>query len=68
MTDRVKALNYIAQHLAKGEVVTGLLYVQAEAEDLHRHLNTVESAFNTLGAKELCPGSTMLQQINASLR
>ncbi len=67
-TDRVKALNYIGQHQMKGEVVTGLLYIQAEAEDLHRHLNTVESAFNTLGAKELCPGASMLEQINASLR
>ncbi len=67
-TDRVKALNYIAQHQAKGEVVTGLLYLKAEAEDLHQHLNTVEVPFNTLGARELCPGAAMLEQINASLR
>ncbi len=67
-TDRIKAMNYIAQHQAKGENVTGLLYVEKDAEDLHRHLNTVEAPFNTLGAKELCPGSKALEQINASLR
>ena len=67
-TDRVKALEYVAHHAAKGEVITGLLYVQAEAEDLHVHLNTVETPFNRLGEKELCPGAGMLEKINASLR
>jgi 2-oxoglutarate ferredoxin oxidoreductase subunit beta len=67
-TDRIKAMNYITQHQARGEVVTGLLYVQSEAEDLHRHLNTVDASFNTLNEKDLCPGSAMLERINASLR
>ena len=66
--DRVKALEYVAHHAAKGEVVTGLLYVHAESEDLHAHLNTVEVPFNTLGEKELCPGAGMLDKINATLR
>ena len=67
-TDRVKALEYVAHHAAKGEVVTGLLYVHAESEDLHARFNTVETSFNTLGEKELCPGAGMLEKINASLR
>jgi 2-oxoglutarate ferredoxin oxidoreductase subunit beta len=67
-TDRVKALEYVAQHAAKGEVVTGLLYLSADAEDLHAHLNTVEVPFNQLSEKELCPGAGMLEKINAALR
>ncbi|HET7763941.1 MAG TPA: 2-oxoacid:ferredoxin oxidoreductase subunit beta [Burkholderiales bacterium] len=67
-TDRVKALEYVAHHAAKGEVVTGLLYLSPEAEDLHAHLNTVETPFNRLGEKELCPGAGVLEKINASLR
>jgi len=67
-TDRVKALEYVAHHAAKGEVITGLLYIQAEAEDLHAHLNTVETPFNQLGEKELCPGAATLEKINAALR
>ena len=67
-TDRVKALEYVAHHAAKGEVVTGLLYLDPNPEDLHAHLNTVETAFNTLNAKELCPGATVLEKINAALR
>jgi len=49
-------------------VVTGLLYVDAEAEDLHSHLNTVAAPLNTLGEKALCPGSAALEKINAALR
>ena len=67
-TDRVKALEYVAHHAAKGEVVTGLLYLDPNPEDLHAHLNTVEIPFNKLGEKELCPGAGMLDKINASLR
>jgi 2-oxoglutarate/2-oxoacid ferredoxin oxidoreductase subunit beta len=67
-TDRIKVMNYLQQHAAKGEVVTGLLYVDPEARDLHEHLNTVEQPLNQLGVRELCPGSAALDRINASLR
>jgi len=67
-TDRVKALEYVAHHAAKGEVVTGLLYLDPNPEDLHAHLNTVETPFNKLSEKELCPGAGMLEKLNASLR
>jgi len=53
-TDRVKTL--VAHHAAKEEVVTGLLYLDPNSEDLHAHLNTVEAPFNKLLEKELCPG------------
>jgi 2-oxoglutarate ferredoxin oxidoreductase subunit beta len=66
--DRVGALAFLQKHAAKGQIVTGLLYVDPEAEDLHSHLNTVESPLNTLEADALCPGSATLEKINASLR
>ena len=49
-------------------MLTGLLYLAPDAEDLHANLNTAEVAFNTLGEKELCPGAGMLEKINAGLR
>ena len=67
-TDRIGAMSYIQEHAARGEVVTGLLYVDPDACDLHRQLNTVDEALNALGAAELCPGSAALARINASLR
>ncbi len=67
-TDRLKAMAYIQQHHARGEVVTGLLYVDPESSDLHEHLNTVNAPLNRLSERELCPGSVALDKINASLR
>jgi 2-oxoglutarate/2-oxoacid ferredoxin oxidoreductase subunit beta len=67
-TDRIRAAQHVAEHAAKGEVLTGLLYVDSNPEDLHTHLNTVETPFNQMNAKELCPGSGALEKINAALR
>ncbi|TAN54884.1 MAG: 2-oxoacid:ferredoxin oxidoreductase subunit beta [Betaproteobacteria bacterium] len=67
-SDRINAVTHIATAAAKGEVLTGLLYLAPDAEDLHAHLNTCETAFNRLGEKELCPGAGMLERINAGLR
>ena len=66
--DRLAAMTFLQHHAAKGQIVTGLLYVEAEADDLHGHLNTVETPLNALGEKELCPGSAALEKINATLR
>jgi 2-oxoglutarate ferredoxin oxidoreductase subunit beta len=66
--DRVGAMNYLAQHQAKGEIPTGVLFVEREPEDLHAHLNTVDVPLNKLGERELCPGSAALDKFNASLR
>src|SRR5438034_46911 len=67
-TDRIGAQDQIAQAAVKGEVLTGLLYLAPDAEDLHAHLNTCAAPFNQLGEKDLCPGAGMLEKINASLR
>jgi 2-oxoglutarate ferredoxin oxidoreductase subunit beta len=66
--DRLGAQTFLAKHAAKGQIVTGLLYVDPDAEDLHAHLNTVETPLNTLEADTLCPGSSALDKFNASLR
>jgi 2-oxoglutarate ferredoxin oxidoreductase subunit beta len=67
-TDRIKVMNFLQQRQAAGEVVTGLLYIDPKAEDLHTHLNTLDAPLNQLGTRELCPGSVTLERINASLR
>ena len=66
--DRIAAMNLIQQRHARGEVVTGLLYVDAAAGDLHGHLNTVPAPLNSLGVDELNPGAAALEKINAALR
>ncbi len=67
-TNRIHAATLISEHAAKGEVITGLLYVHPEAEDMHAHLHTTDMPFNKMNAKQLCPGSAMLEKINASMR
>jgi len=67
-TDRIKAMNFLQERAARGEVITGLLYVQPDSSDLHENLNTVDTPLNSLTERELCPGNVALERINASLR
>ena len=61
-------MNFLGQHASKGQIVTGLIFVDDDPEDLHTHFNTVDKPLNSLNEKELCPGSAALEKINASLR
>ena len=66
--DRLGAMSFLQQHAAKGQIVTGLLYVDSAPEDLHHNFNTVDTPLNSLNESDLCPGSATLEKINASLR
>jgi len=65
--DRLAAMTHIHAHEARGEILTGLLYVRSDAEDLHGHLKTVKTPLNRLGEAELCPGAAVLAAVNAEL-
>jgi len=67
-TDRTAALGFLQHHASKGQIVTGLLYVDEQGEDLHAHLRTVDAPLNGLTERELCPGQGALDKFNASLR
>jgi 2-oxoglutarate/2-oxoacid ferredoxin oxidoreductase subunit beta len=67
-SDRIHAMTYLQQRLAAGEVVTGLLYVDPDASDLHTALNTTATPLNQLGEAALCPGQAALDSINSRLR
>jgi 2-oxoglutarate/2-oxoacid ferredoxin oxidoreductase subunit beta len=67
-TDRIAAMNHVQAHQARGEVVTGLLYVDSDAQDLHAALKTARKPLNSLDEAALCPGAATLEKINASLR
>ena len=67
-TDRVAAMHFLQTHSARGEIVTGLLFVDPDAEDMHGYLGTVEKPFNEMTEAELCPGASALEKLNASLR
>ena len=67
-TDRASVMNFIQRHNAKGEIVTGLLYVEPDSEDLHDRLGVTKRPLNSLSDNELCPGNEALDKINAGLR
>ncbi len=66
--DRIAALTHLQRLHAAGEIVTGLLYVEPDADDLHALLNTVETPLNQLTDADLCPGAAALERVNAALR
>jgi 2-oxoglutarate ferredoxin oxidoreductase subunit beta len=67
-TDRLSAINAIHKANAKGEVLTGLLYVDAKQKEVHEILNTVDQPLNELEESVLMPGLEALEEINASFR
>jgi 2-oxoglutarate ferredoxin oxidoreductase subunit beta len=66
--DRIAAMNFLQERKAAGEIVTGVLHLDTDPEDLHAHLGTVDKPFNALGESELCPGAKALEQFNAAHR
>ena len=67
-TDKLKAMTYLQERQAAGEIATGLLYLNPAPESLHDRLRTIAAPLNILSTEELCPGSAALEGVNASLR
>lgn len=65
---RISAMNAIHRAREKGEILTGLLYIDKDSSDLHEMLKTSDQPLNSLGKDVLCPGSEALEKLNASLR
>jgi 2-oxoglutarate ferredoxin oxidoreductase subunit beta len=66
--DRDSAMNALADYRNHGRILTGLIYMDRTAPELHEVLDTVHKPLNTLAETELCPGTRVLDNINASLR
>ncbi len=61
-------MNAVLNAKTKNEILTGLLYVNPDSQDLHHLLQTSDKPLNTLKKSDLCPGSKALEEINAGLR
>jgi len=67
-TDRDAVYSYLREREQSGEVVTGLLYVNASGEDMHATLRTVERPLAAVPFEELCPGAAALEEIQKGFR
>lgn len=66
--DADTALSILRKRYAEGQVVTGLLYIDDDAVDLHGILNTAGRPLNAVSPAELCPGQAALDKLNKSFR
>ena len=66
--DADAAIMTIRKNAAKGQVATGVLHINEQQQDLHDVLETDERPLNEVPMAELCPGSKVLDGINARLR
>lgn len=66
--NRRAAVNALQDSREKGEILTGLIYIDTEEPDFKSMMKIGDKPLNGLSQEELCPGSEQLDKINASLR
>jgi 2-oxoglutarate ferredoxin oxidoreductase subunit beta len=66
--DRLAAQAYLQEHQARGEIPTGLLYLDDQTHDMHDINGTVDTPLCELPFEQLCPGSATLDQFQRGYR
>ncbi|MEM7408027.1 MAG: 2-oxoacid:ferredoxin oxidoreductase subunit beta [Pseudomonadota bacterium] len=64
-TDRGAAFQAIVEHQARGEILTGLVYIDRDADDMHASNETCPKPLVDVPFAELCPGSDALERLMA---
>jgi 2-oxoglutarate ferredoxin oxidoreductase subunit beta len=67
-TDRDAAYAHVRDHLDRGEIVTGLLYIDNSSSDMHEIANTVERPLIDVPYESLCPGKAALDALMEEYR
>jgi 2-oxoglutarate ferredoxin oxidoreductase subunit beta len=67
-SDRRAVLDYLGEVTGRGEIATGLLYIQEGGEDMHSFENTVDAPLVSLPYSRLCPGSAALADLQKEWR
>jgi 2-oxoglutarate ferredoxin oxidoreductase subunit beta len=67
-TDRAKVTAYLDRNQMEGEILTGLLYLDASSPDLHELSATSATPLRDLPYEKLCPGSAALDALQEEYR
>lgn len=67
-TDRDAAYAHLKKLQSRGEVATGLLFIDPTSMDLHEFENTVDESLVGLPFDQLCPGSAVLDDLQSRWR
>ena len=62
-TSRAAAYSFLRESKAKQELVTGLLYIDKEADDMHESANTTKQPLSKVDYSQLNPGKKKLNEI-----
>lgn len=62
-TSRAAAFSFLRDSIHKGEIITGLLYIDEGLGDMHSDAGTVETPLSQLPYKELTPGPEKLADL-----
>jgi 2-oxoglutarate ferredoxin oxidoreductase subunit beta len=66
--DRNAAMRSVQTARDEGRILTGLLFLDPNSQDLNQTLKLATKPLNELGKDDLCPGSRVLNSINEGLR
>jgi 2-oxoglutarate ferredoxin oxidoreductase subunit beta len=66
--DKMSAIMAVQNAKEKGEILTGLIYIEPNTTALHDVLQTTKTPLNALKEDLLCPGVDALEALNESLR
>jgi len=61
--DRAKVFAHLEEVRTRGEIPTGLLYIDEDALEMHEVSATVDEPLASLAHAELCPGGAVLEKI-----
>ncbi len=67
-TNKASAFTKLHDAREKGEILTGLVYIDTKSQDLHDIIHTSDTSLNKLTEKDLTPDIDILEAINAAHR
>ena len=67
-TRRNNALAYLEKHRGRGEIVTGLLFIDQNVPDMHAQSRTVGTSLKALDYENLNPGSAALTKLQQGMK
>ena len=67
-SDRARATELLEHHRQRGEVATGLLFVEKRAADMHDISGTTDVPLSKVPYEKLCPGKAELDKLQQAFR
>ena len=68
LTNRAHAFKYLRDHFDKGEICTGLLYLDESRAEMHELMGNIDTPLSELPLEGLHPGSQELKKLQSRYR